>query len=80
MKLLVLRIYILVVAKTLAKVKIDKVRTKEEMLKMYQDFKIKQDARVQDTRNLMDLLATSTWGSKVASRFTKLLINPVGCM
>ncbi|VUZ42100.1 unnamed protein product, partial [Hymenolepis diminuta] len=65
MKLLVLRIYILVVAKTLSKVKIDMVRKKEEMLKMYQDFKIKQDARVQDTRNLMDLLATSTWGSKV---------------
>ncbi|VDN97165.1 unnamed protein product [Rodentolepis nana] len=66
MKLLTLRIYALVVAKTIAKAKIDKAETKDEMLKLYQDFKIKQDARVQDTRGLMDLLATSSWGSKVA--------------
>nr|CDS28487.2 u3 small nucleolar rna associated protein 6 [Hymenolepis microstoma] len=67
MKLLTLRIYVLVVAKTIAKVKIDKAETKDEMLKLYQDFKLKQAARVQDTRGLMDLLAASSWGSKVAN-------------
>ncbi|KAM7540255.1 hypothetical protein Aperf_G00000038820 [Anoplocephala perfoliata] len=66
MRLLSLRIYALIVAKGLAKIKIDKAESQEEMLKMYQNFTIKQDCRIRETRDFMDVLSTSNWGSKLA--------------
>ncbi|VDM35067.1 unnamed protein product [Hydatigera taeniaeformis] len=71
MRLLTTRVYILVVAKMLYKsTQPPKTTTtsKEvlaEAVSAYQEFRLKQEARVRDTRTLMDALAASNWGSKV---------------
>ncbi|KAL5967045.1 hypothetical protein TSMEX_005109 [Taenia solium] len=70
MRLLTARIYILVVARMLYKSnQLTKTATASkdvgDALRAYQEFRLQQEARVRDTRTLMDTLAASNWGSKV---------------
>ncbi|VDK35790.1 unnamed protein product [Taenia asiatica] len=70
MRLLTARIYILVVARMLYKSnQLTKTATTSkdvgDALRAYQEFRLQQEARVRDTRTLMDTLAASNWGSKV---------------
>ncbi|EUB64694.1 U3 small nucleolar RNA-associated protein [Echinococcus granulosus] len=71
MRLLTARIYILVVARMLYKSTQPTntaTTSKEdvtEVVRAYQEFRLKQEAHVRKTRALMDTLAASNWGSKV---------------
>ncbi|KAL5112199.1 hypothetical protein TcWFU_005664 [Taenia crassiceps] len=70
MRLLTARIYILVVARMLYKSNQPSkasAASKDvaDAVRAYQEFRLRQEARVRDTRTLMDALAASSWGSKV---------------
>lgn len=77
MRLLTTRIYILVVARMLYKSnQLTKTATTSEdvvadAVRAYQEFRLQQEARVRDTRALMDALAASSWGSKVSGKLER---------
>ena len=68
MRLLTSRIYALAVAKMVHKAEQAKYSNVKEATHAYQKFRLRQEARVQETRALMDSLATSNWGAKVPGK------------
>lgn len=66
MSLLTLRLYAVLVAKMAFKQEVMTLSAEPELaVKAYQEFRLKQEERINETRALMDSLATSNWGSKV---------------